>query len=347
MSVGTIEILSAGAFTTVQDAGRIGFADMGMLTAGAMDPLSMHAANLLIGNEPDEAVLECTLQGPEIRFTAACAFAVSGADMQPELDGQKIRNNTAYSAKAGGVLKLKTAVRGMRAYIAVKGGLDIPVVFGSRSTDVKCHIGGVEGRKLAAGDVIGLRAPEAELTDRYKRYLTQKEEEKYLPHLNEMTARTVVSGRNASPEALVDMGDKTVPVTLRFLWGPQVDRFPEEARKTFTESTYRLSADSDRMGSRLTGPEIRALNGTDIVSDGIVSGAVQVTSAGQPIVMTADHQTTGGYAKIAAVITADLAKLAQLTPGQEVRFVSVGWEEAVKAAKLQKKRLRQMKRAVN
>ncbi len=325
MSQGTIEIIAAGAFTTVQDAGRSGAGDMGILQCGSMDPVSMRAANLLLGNPADEAVLECTLTGPEIRFTVPCAFSVSGADMQPELDGQRIPMNAAVTAKAGSVLKLKSAVCGLRSYIAVKGGLDLPMVFGSRSTDVKCGIGGYCGRKLASGDAIGLRAPETALTDRYKRYLTKKEEARFLPHLSETDGE----------------------VLLRVMWGPQADRFPEEAKRVFTTNRYILSAESDRMGSRFAGPVIPADGGTDIVSDGIVSGAVQVTSAGMPIVMTADHQTTGGYAKIAAVITADLPLLAQLRPGTAVRFVPVGLKAAKKAARAVGKRMKQLKRAVN
>lgn len=325
MSRGTIQILNPGALTTIQDAGRFGYADMGILQAGAMDTVSMQAANLLLDNAPDEAVLECTFLGPEIRFDVPCAFAIAGADMQPLLDGQKIPMHAMILAKAGSVLKLTAAADGLRTCIAVKGGMDIEPVMGSRSTDMRCGIGGLEGRKMAAGDSIGLRAPETILPDAYKRYLTAREVQRYLGHL-----------RNGS-------GVKT----LRVLWGPQAHLFTEKARGVFAENEYTLSADSDRMGCRFTGTPIPAENGTDIVSDGIVCGAVQITSKGLPIVMTADHQTTGGYAKIAAVITADLPVLAQLKPGEKIRFMPVSVKEAEKAAAGQRRRMKKLARAVN
>ena len=311
-----IQIIKPGALTTVQDAGRYGYQSMGFSVSGVMDVRSFRIANMLLANDEKEAVLEATMLGPSLRFTEDCLFAVTGADMQPKLDGKEIPLYAAVCGRAGSVLELSVAREGARAYLAFAGGLDVPLVMGSRSTNLKCKIGGYEGRKLEAGDEILFRAPRASLPNMYKRYENIQE----------------FAGHH---------------VTLRVVFGPQEDYFEEEGIRTFLSETYTVTQEYDRMGCRLDGPEIKSRSGVDIVSDGIAFGSVQIPANGKPIIMMADRQTTGGYAKIATVISTDLPRLAQCMPGDTVSFEAVSVEQAGKLRRKEEAWLRHLRRATN
>ena len=301
-----IKVISPGVLTTVQDTGRFGYQAAGIPEAGAMDRASLRLANALLGNPEDAAALELTIFGGTFEFDGEGTIALTGADMRPFLNGNRMSINTAVPVKAGDRLELGAASRGMRAYLAVSGGIDVPVVLGSRSTDLKSRLGGLEGRKLRAGDVLesGSRPQAAaELAE--------------------------VQGTPCEPvlQRLAKATDPEGVTRIRFLFGPQDAMFAEDAKKTFTDSIYTLSAACDRMGYRLEGAAVPSLNGTDILSEGICFGSIQVPANGQPIVMMADHQTTGGYAKIGTVLSADLPLLAQLGPGKKIRFVPVTLED--------------------
>ena len=289
--------------TTVQDFGRIGYQRYGMPVCGAMDHFAMALGNILVGNPRDEAVIEATVMGPTIEFGEPEIFAITGGDFGPTLNGVPLENNRAYRAEAGDVLALPVAKSGARAYIAFAGGLDLPEVMGSRSTFLKGGIGGLDGKPIQDGSKIGLRAPVDDLPDL---------EERYVP-----------------ADLLPAYGNQ---VEVRFTYGPQDDLFSVAGKKTFTKSEYTLSDKSDRMGFRMDGPAVERAEGSDgnIISDGICFGAIQVTN-GQPIVMMADRQTTGGYPKLGCVIWADLPLLAQLKAGDAVRFrpVSAAAAQAV------------------
>ena len=231
---------------------------------------------------------------------AASIIAVTGGNLGPTLDGQPLKTSCAYKVNAGQTLRFAGLRSGCRAYIAFAGGLDIPEVMGSRSTYMKAKIGGFKGRKLEKGDAIGFRDPKSELFNLDKRNLTP-----------EFVPRDVY--------------------TLHVIMGPQDDMFTEEGIKTFLSETYTVTPEFDRMGCRLDGPEIAHVNGGDIISDGIAFGAVQVPSAGKPIIMLADRQTTGGYTKIATVMTADFRILAQLKAGDKVRFEKISVAAAQEA----------------
>ncbi|TFG84640.1 MAG: biotin-dependent carboxyltransferase [Spirochaetales bacterium] len=295
-----ITFVKRGILTTIQDAGRKGFQRFGMPAAGAMDQFAMKLANVLVGNAPDTEVVEATIIGPSILFDEAEAFAVCGGDLEPCLDGQPIENNRAYIAKAGSLLELPMAKSGARAYIAFSGGLDAELKMGSRSTYMKAGIGGVQGRPVKDGDTLGLRAQKVEL-----------------PHL---PGRYVPAGFGVAYSS-----HPTVRVTL----GPQDDLFSDKGKTDFCAGDYTLTQENDRMGFRFSGPDIESIPESDgnIISDGICFGAVQVTK-GQPIVMMADRQTTGGYCKLGCVTSADLPLLAQLKTGDACRFRFVGVEEA-------------------
>lgn len=295
-----IEFLQKGLFTTIQDSGRHNHQRYGVPVAGAMDILARSLANILVGNHRKSEALEVTLSGPTLRFHSANIFAICGADMRPKLNGQPIENNRAYLANAGDTLALGYAHTGARAYIAVSGGFDVPVVMGSKSTYVKGHIGGLDGRAIEKGDTIRFHAPKTELPNMQFRYFRDN-------------YYTVYS---------------TEPV-VRILYGPQDDHFSDEGKYVFENSVYTVSNENDRMGYRLNGPAVHLKEGYDgnIISDGIPMGAIQVPN-GQPIIMMADKQTTGGYSKIANVIAVDLPLVAQLKTGDKLRFAAVSIEEA-------------------
>lgn len=302
-----IRIIDAGPLTTVQDKGRFGYQSSGFSVCGVLDPDAMERANLLVGNDPNEAVLEIALSGITAQLMCDTVIALCGADMSPIINGVPAESDRAYALPAGSYIALSGARSGARAYLAIAGGFDIAPVMGSRSTGLKFSLGGFGGRKLISGDRIPLNKETSTLADI---------SERHLPH-------------------------PTYPaeVILRVVPGPQDDMFTEEAIKAFYNTPYTVTPTSDRMGIRLDGELLTSEKGTDIISDGIVTGSVQVSSDGKPILLTADHQTTGGYAKIATVISADIPKAGQLMSGDKVRFAKVTVGEAQKIAREKKAEL--------
>lgn len=298
-----MKIVIPGMYTTIQDLGRFNFQKSGMPVAGAMDSFSLKVANILVGNNESEACLEVTLMGPEIEFGCSAVIAITGADLSPKVNGADIDMWSSVQLKQGDILSFGAIKSGCRCYIAVAGGIDIPVVMGSKSTYTRGHIGGMEGRQLKAGDELGLG-----VQGRNRTFKPAKVKNEYIPdYKNEITARVVL--------------------------GPQDDYFSDESLKVFLSSEYTVTNEADRMGYRLSGPEIKHKSGADIISDGITMGSVQVPGHGMPIIMMADRQTTGGYTKIATVITPDIDYIGQLKPGDKLRFKSVDIKEAQKLYK--------------
>ena len=292
-----IQIINGGFLTTIQDMGRYGYQETGMSVSGVMDTRAASLANILVGNDTNEAVIEITMMGPTMKFTEDEIIAVTGGDLGAKIDGKPVERYRAVLVKAGQTLSFMGMYGGSRAYIAFAGGLNIPVVMGSRSTNLKSKVGGYEGRKLGTGDEIAFRAPAS-----------------WLPHMAERVY------------GLPSYGAKEW--TLGVVMGPQDDCFTDKGINTFLNSTYTISNEYDRMGCRMEGDVIEHTNGGDIITDGISFGAVQVPSHGNPIVMMADHQTTGGYTKIANVISVDLPVLAQCMPGMKIHFEKVTVDEA-------------------
>lgn len=331
-----LEIVLSGPLSTVQDLGRRGYQSQGFQESGACDKYSMKLASLLAGNLTDydqAAVLELTYSGGEIRFTSPEIFALTGADMSPTLNSRPISMYCPVFAKAGDILSFGFAASGLRTYLGVYGGISVPLIMGSRSTNLKCRIGGFEGRPLRAGDILS-----AGKTTEQVRLLMEimkgKEDEFSLRQEEPWFKRTFSPWRFYGNERFV---------LLRAVEGPQAEAFTEAGKKTFLRTPYRLSSDCDRMACRLEGPAIEMMNGADIISDGIAEGSVQVSASGLPMVMMADHQTTGGYAKIATVISADIPALAQLRPGDLVTFRFVTPKEAVAACRREEKKLLKIK----
>lgn len=295
----TIEVVKGGAFTTVQDLGRVGYQRYGVPVSGAMDQFALRVGNLLVGNEEGEAGLEATFMGPTLRFHFSATIAITGGDLSPSLDGQPVPGWKMLSVPEGSTLSFAGPKDGIRAYVCVRGGIDVPVVMGSRSTFTRSQFGGFDGRAVAAGDMVSVADTDSGPLERGERSLASDA----IPHYGHHHA-------------------------LRVTMGPQDDAFTAEGIDTFLSSTFTVTPQFDRMGNRLDGPVVEHKKGADIVSDGTSRGAVQVPGSGKPIVLLADCGTTGGYTKIATVISADLPLIAQAQPGDTVVFQAVCLEEA-------------------
>jgi len=309
----TVIVHKAGLLTTVQDRGRYGYQRYGMHVSGAMDVFSLELANLLVGNDPGDACLEATISGPELEFTGATWIAITGADMDPYLNGQGIPMNTAVDVRPGDRLGFRGLRSGCRTYIAFAGGIAVPPVMGSRSTYLRAGIGGFQGRALMPGDELPLGGFEP-LSPPGK-FSTGSARRK--PLLKKL------------PEGMIPE-DKHEQI-IRIISGPEAHYFEVAGLRSFLSTEYTITAQSDRMGYRLSGEPIRHKEGmTNIISAGISLGTVQIPGDGQPIILMADRQTSGGYARIASVITDDLPLLAQMRPGDKIRFKETTIEIAQK-----------------
>jgi antagonist of KipI len=329
----SLSILKPGLLTTVQDLGRYGYQKDGILVSGAMDAVALRVANLLVGNEEGAAGLEITLLGPQIRFEADHLIALTGAHLSPTLNGQPVRMNRPVWVSAGTVLAFGAPVAGSRAYLALAGGIAVPPVLGSRSTYLRAGFGGLHGRALVAGDA---------LTCASSGTTGQK--------LVEDLAKDAAAVGWA--EAQWTPGPELCPkpgrhLTIRAIRGPEYDAFSSESQQDFWQQPFTITTEADRMGYRLQGPHLECLAATELLSSAVTFGTVQVPAGGQPIVLMADHQTTGGYPRIAQVITADFSGLAQVAPGQRIHFQEVTLAEAQALYLAQERQLRALKSAVS
>ena len=301
-------VVKAGMLTTIQDTGRWGFQSRGVPVAGPMDPVSHRIANALVGNSRDAALLEITLLGPELEFEDERLIAVAGADFELTLDGRQVPSHAPFIVAAGSRLRFGARRLGARAYLAVSGGIAVPLTLGSRSTHLVSAMGGLDGRALTAGERLPLgetaRAPRTPL---------------------------------GPQTAVVDLPDHHA--TLRVLPGPQADSFASDALASLQSAPYVVASDSDRMGFRLEGPRLAHARGADIISDATPLGVLQVPASGQPILLMADRQTTGGYPKIATVIAADMAIAGQLAPADTIAFAVCTPREAMTALIAQERAL--------
>ena len=309
---------TAGMLASIQDFGRFGYMDQGFGPAGAMDVWSMRAANVLVGNDEHAPVLEFCLVGPSFHVEQTTAdeplvIAFTGADFQPTINGEPAPLGVALALRDGDFVASGNACDGMFGYVAVRGGFDVPLAFGSAATSLKYQVGGYFGRALVKGDVLN-------------RGNSSKQEvrELVLPTWLRMENRFDEMNRAIKP----DDANLDDAVIIRAVPVAQEHLFTEKGIQTFYTDPYTVTPESDRMGMRLDGPAIESKAGSDIISDGIPLGAVQIPSSGMPIVMMADRQTKGGYAKIATIASVDIATLAQCRAGQKIRFARIGVEEA-------------------
>ena len=292
-----IRVVKPGFFTTVQDRGRYGYAHLGVSPSGAADALSFRIANLLVGNDENAPALEMTLVGATLEFEENAVVAITGAECECQSGPDRMPLNAAFELHAGAVLQCGSMVVGARCYLAVQGGFDVPLVMGSASTLTAAHLGGFQGRRLQRGDVLPIRP---------------------------RRGSKVRSLRSAALDA------KHLDGALRVTQGAQQDWFAPEAFEKLLSSTYVVSEQSDRTGLRLKGAAVRPREQAELLTDGIPLGAIQVPPDGQPIILFVDQQTTGGYPKIANVIAADMHRVGQLRPRDQVRFAELTIAEAVR-----------------
>lgn len=291
-----------GVLTTIQDSGRIGYMGSGFAPSGVMDRRAFIIANLLVENDPNTCAIEFALAGPTLRFTTSTFIAITGGDFSPTIDGEPVPMYSALMVKRGSILHFATPRTGAYGYVAIAGGsVRVPEVMGSRSTSLKLGIGGWHGRSLQMGD--------------YLPFMTKNLD--FLPNLG---------SHRIEYDATYGFGNEETIV--RVVPGPQEDMFTERGIETFYSQPYEATAKCDRMGYRLDGPEIETKHGSDIISDGIAFGAIQVPSHGRPIIMLADRQTTGGYAKIGTIASVDIPKLVQCRSGSKIRFAPITVQEA-------------------
>jgi antagonist of KipI len=303
-----VAVIKPGMLTTVQDAGRWGYQSRGVPVAGPMDPVSYRLANALVGNERGAALLEVTLLGPELEFEDERLVAVAGADFELSLDGRQVPSHAPFTVAAGSRLRFGARRLGARAYLAVSGGITVVPVLSSRSTHLVSAMGGVGGRAVLAGDRLPLGDP------------------------------SLSQGMALAPQdAIIALPDRHA--TVRVLPGPQQAYFTADALDVLQSAPYVIAQNSDRMGFRLEGPRLTHARGADIISDATPLGVLQVPASGQPILLMADRQTTGGYPKIATVIAADLTIAGQLAPADTITFAVCTPGDALKALIAQERAL--------
>lgn len=317
MSQPWVQILRPGVQTSVQDTGRWGFQARGVPVSGPMDPYAHRLANALVGNDPRAATLEVTLVGPEMLFEDDRQIAVVGAAFDLTVNGRSVPTSAPIPVGAGSHVRFGARSRGSRAYVAVAGGIDVPLVLGSRATHLVSRMGGVAGRALAAGDRLPLGPERGE-----RRRISER-----LRPVNLPRPTTITPGGVAR---------------VRVLLGPQQERFTEQSLTVLQSAPYRVGQDSSRMGFRLEGPPLGHAGDAEIVSDATPLGVLQVPRSGQPLLLMADRPTAGGYPKIATVITADVGIAGQLAPGDYIQFVVCDEAEALAALADRERRLAEL-----
>jgi antagonist of KipI len=305
--VSTLLVIKPGLQTTVQDLGRWGLQSKGVGVSGPMDPFAHRVANALVNNRREAATLEITLTGPELEFDDERTVAVGGARFELTLDGQPVACETPLHVRRGSRLRFGGRLAGSRAYLAVQGGVSVTPIFGSRATHLGSRIGGLDGRALVAGDRLPLGAAHSRLKIGRDRHVV----------------REVPAGRAG----------------VRILPGPDGEKFQSSALDALQSAPYTIGHDSDRMGFRLEGPAIAHVHGADIISDVTPLGVLQVPASGQPVMLMADRQTTGGYARLATVIAADVGLAGQLAPGDSISFSICSRREALSALIAQERQL--------
>ena len=304
-------VTRAGFLTSVQDLGRTGFRQFGVSTSGALDSFAMRVANLLVGNDEAAAGLEITLGGLQLRFEDERIVAWCGGEFDVQIGSQALPAGHVAQLQSGDELKIARAQIGCRCWLAISGGIDVPVFLNSRSTDLRANFGGLGGRTVRDGDVLPLGTWVGSSAAKATAY--------------KPTPATGVSSWTA-PHDWASRASRHP--NLRFIRGSDWNRFNASALQRLTSEAFAISADSDRMGVRFDGPELKRENESDLISEAVAPGTIQVPPSGKPILLLGDCQTIGGYPKIAHVITVDLGIAAQLRAGDLVRFMEVSLQDA-------------------
>ena len=311
-----IKVIKGGMLTTVQDLGRTGYRKDGIIVSGAMDSLALEIGNLLLGNEPGEAGLECTLLGPKLLFQTDHLIAITGGNLSPMIDGQPVKMWSPLFIPKGAVLSFGAAVKGCRSYLTVFGGFDLPKVLGSYATYLKAGFGGYKGRALKSEDELFFK-------------------KKYKP-------TGAAFNWSADLKLYPDLDDHQI----RVMKGPEYELFNDKSKEDLFKGSYLITKEADRMGYRLEGSPLATIEPLEMLSSAVSFGTVQVTPNGSAILLMADHQTTGGYPRVLQVIVVDLTKLSQMKSGQQIRFKAVTLAEARDALQQRVKQLRQLKQTL-
>lgn len=311
----SITVLSPGLLTSIQDLGRVGFQKYGVIVSGAMDTYSLRLANSLVGNGEGEAALEITLVGPALMLNKGIVFAITGADISPTIEGEAVPMWRPVYLNKDSILKFGACKSGCRAYLAFAGGFKIASIMGSKSTYMRAGIGGYKGRALKKNDILELEKPKKKSIDIINKLSKQLSQNKFI------TSNWYIrEGENQSREV----------TTIRVIRERQFENFTEESVNNFFQSSFNISIKSDRMGYRLNGAKLSLKEPAEIISEAVYFGTIQVPPDGNPIILLADRQTTGGYPKIAQIVYVDIQKIVQLKPNEKIMFKEISLEEAEK-----------------
>jgi len=311
----SIEVMSPGLLTTIQDLGRFGYQKHGVIVSGAMDPMSFRIANLLVGNRENEAALEVTLTGPKLHFKEHSLIAICGGDFEVRINHEPVPLWRPIWVREGSILQFGKLKDGCRSYLAVHGGFHVTQLLGSRSTYLRAGFGGYQGRALRKGDILHTNTPT--LSD-------EKWVQGVVGISNETMFRTVPWVINKQALALSANSE----ASIRMIRGPQYDAFTPDSQAMLATQRFRITPQSERMGYRISGPILKLKERVEMISEPVCFGTIQVPPNGEPIILLADRQTTGGYPIIGYVASVDFPILAQLKPGDQLHFEEITVRQA-------------------
>jgi len=327
-----ITITKPGLLSTIQDLGRFGYQKYGVITSGAMDSLSHRLANLLVGNDENKPTIEMTLIGTSIQFHQDTLIAITGGDLSPTIQDQPVRMWRPVLVRKGAQLKFGRAHSGCRAYLAVAGGFSIPTIMNSTSTYIRANVGGFHGRALKAGDQLSFAEKTAQSSKMIKDL-----------HNRERDCPFVEMNWSVSSDLIPQLVKKPV---IRVLNGRHTHLFTKESQEWLWTKPFQLTQQSDRMGYRLLGPQLHLEKPLEILSEAVTFGTIQVPADGNPIILMADRQTTGGYPKIGEIASVDLSFLAQARPLDTIFFTNISLEEAQLLLIEREKKIKQLKHGI-
>jgi antagonist of KipI len=326
----TIKVKKSGLLTSIQDLGRYGSQKYGVIASGAMDTLSHRIANMLVGNSENEATVEMTMLGAHFEFQSDSLISICGGDLSPVLNDRPAKMWRPLFVKKGSLLTFGRAKKGCRGYLAAAGGFDVPEVMGSKSTYLRAGIGGYEGRAIESGDRLSFGKMSEQSIRLFERFFD--------------SAPYSELEWFASPEFIPFLREDE---SVRVIKGRQYDDFTEKSKSMIFSEPYKITPQSDRMGYRMEGPKLSLENKAEMISEAVTFGTIQVPADGNPIILLADRQTTGGYPKIAQVASVDLPYLSQFKPGEVVQFKEVSLDEAQKLLIESERRLKHLKQGLH
>ncbi|WP_436376619.1 biotin-dependent carboxyltransferase family protein [Cytobacillus sp. BC1816] len=327
-----INVLKPGLLSSIQDLGRTGYQKYGVISSGAMDPFSHRMANLLAGNKENDPVLEITMMGPMLTFKEDTLISICGGDLSPSINGQPVRTWRSVLVKKGSELKFGQCRKGCRAYLAVAGGFSVPEVMNSKSTYLRAGLGGYKGRALKSGDLLETGKPSLQSL-KITEYLTKQILDRTFVENDWGIASELIPDTAANPE-------------IRITRGRQFDLFSEASKVQLFKHAFEVTSQSDRMGYRLKGPALALSEHAEQISEAVNFGSIQVPPDGNPIVLLADRQTTGGYPKIGQAAAVDLPLLAQAKPGDSLSFAEISNEQAQQLLIKREMKLKELKQGI-